>query len=76
MLEAGDLLVLFTDGVTEAEAPDGSMCGADWALDVVREHAHLGPAEILEALCDAVRAFASGADQHDDVTAVVCRARD
>jgi PAS domain-containing protein len=30
------LLVLPTDGVTEAEAADGGMCGACWALDVVR----------------------------------------
>jgi sigma-B regulation protein RsbU (phosphoserine phosphatase) len=75
-LERGDLLVLFTDGVTEAEAPDGSMCGADWALDVVRRHSDRRPAEILEALCDAIRTFASGAEQHDDVTAIVGRVRD
>jgi sigma-B regulation protein RsbU (phosphoserine phosphatase) len=74
-LEPGDLLVLFTDGVTEAEAPDGSMCGAEWALDVVRAHAHRSAAEILDALCDAITAFAGGAAQHDDVTAIVCRVR-
>jgi sigma-B regulation protein RsbU (phosphoserine phosphatase) len=72
-LERGDLLVLFTDGVTEAEAPDGTMCGAEWALDVVRAHAHRSSADILEALCDAVKRFAGGSDQHDDVTAIVCR---
>ena len=72
-LERGDLLVLFTDGVTEAEAPDGTMCGAEWALDVVRAHAHRDSAGILEALCEAVKRFADGAAQHDDVTAVVCR---
>jgi phosphoserine phosphatase RsbU/P len=75
-LECGDLLVLFTDGVTEAEAPDGTMSGAEWALDVVRAHAHRSSAEILEALCDAVKLFADGSAQHDDVTAVVCRVRD
>jgi sigma-B regulation protein RsbU (phosphoserine phosphatase) len=72
-LDCGDLLVLFTDGVTEAEAPDGTMCGAEWALDVVRAHAHRSSAEILEALCDEIKAFADGATQHDDVTAIVCR---
>jgi sigma-B regulation protein RsbU (phosphoserine phosphatase) len=72
-LECGDLLVLFTDGVTEAEAPDGTMSGAEWALDVVRAHAHRSSADILEALCDAVKRFAGGSDQHDDVTAIVCR---
>ena len=75
-LECGDLLVLFTDGVTEAEAPDGAMSGAEWALDVVRAHALRSSAEILEALCDAVKRFADGSAQHDDVTAIVCRVRD
>jgi sigma-B regulation protein RsbU (phosphoserine phosphatase) len=72
-LQCGDLLVLFTDGVTEAEAPDGTMCGAEWALDVIREHLHGSPAEMLDAIGDAVRVFADGSDQHDDVTAIVCR---
>jgi sigma-B regulation protein RsbU (phosphoserine phosphatase) len=75
-LERGDLLVLFTDGVTEAEAPDGTMCGAEWALDVVRAHAHRSSAEILDALYDAIKAFADGAAHHDDVTAIICRVRD
>ncbi len=75
-LQCGDLLVLFTDGVTEAEAPDGTMCGAEWALEVIREHLYGRPAEMLEALGDAVRVFADGSDQHDDVTAIVCRVLD
>ena len=72
-LQCGDVLALFTDGVTEAEAPDGAMCGAEWALDLVRSSAHRSSAEILHTLCDAVRAFAEGHPQQDDVTAVVCR---
>jgi phosphoserine phosphatase RsbU/P len=75
-LQPGDLLVLFTDGVTEAEAPDGTMCGAEWALDVVRASADRSAAEILEVLCQAVKGFVDGADQQDDVTAVVCRVED
>ena len=75
-LESGDLIVLFTDGVTEAEAPDGTMSGAGWALDVVRANAHRRSAEILDALCGAVKDFSACAAQHDDVTAVVCRVGD
>ena len=72
-LEPGDLLVLFTDGVTEAEAPDGTMCGAEWALDVVRARRHLSSAEILDALSEAVRSIAGDRPQQDDLTAIVCR---
>jgi len=75
-LQCGDMLVLFTDGVTEAEAPDGTMCGAEWALDVVRSCADRCSAEILDTLCEAVQAFVEGHPQQDDVTAVVCRVGD
>jgi sigma-B regulation protein RsbU (phosphoserine phosphatase) len=74
-LEHGDLLVLFTDGVTEAASPDGTMCGADWALEVVRAHSDRHPEEILGALCKAVAEFSGGAGAGDDVTAMVCRVR-
>jgi sigma-B regulation protein RsbU (phosphoserine phosphatase) len=74
-LEAGDTLVLFTDGVTEAQAPEGTMWSPERALDVVRAARDRSAAEILEALCQAVTAFADGGSPHDDVTAVVCRVR-
>ena len=73
-LQQGDLLVLFTDGVTEAATADGRICGPEWALDVVRARAHLASAVILDALCEAVRSLTGDAAQQDDVTAIVCRA--
>jgi phosphoserine phosphatase RsbU/P len=75
-LQRGDLIVMFTDGVTEAQASDGSMCDAEWALDVVRERVHLSPVEILDALCEAVREVTAMTSQQDDVTAIVCRVGD
>jgi len=75
-LECGDLIVLFTDGVTEAEASDGRMYGAEWALDVVRARAHFTSAEILDALAEAIRALTGEGSQQDDITAIVCRIRD
>jgi sigma-B regulation protein RsbU (phosphoserine phosphatase) len=75
-LQCGDLLVLFTDGVTEAEGPDGTMYGAEFALDVVRSCADRCSAEILDRLCEAIRGFVEGHPQQDDITAVVCRVGD
>ena len=72
-LQQGDLLALFTDGVTEAQDSNGTMCGAEWALDVVRARAHLASAEILDALCEAVRSITGERAQQDDLTAIVCR---
>jgi PAS domain S-box-containing protein len=72
-LERGDVLALFTDGVTEAQASDGRMCGPEWALEVVRSRAHRSSIEILDGLCEAIRAFIGEGSQQDDITAVVCR---
>ena len=75
-LECGDLLVLFTDGVTEAEAPDGAMSGAEWALDVVRAHAHRSSAGSSTRSATPSSGSPMRSAQHDDVTAIVCRVRD
>jgi len=72
-LRRGDLLALFTDGVTEAETSDGRVCGPEWALDVVRSRAHLSSVEILDALCESIRSIIGEGTQQDDVTAIVCR---
>ncbi len=71
-LDPGDLLALFTDGVTEAQDGGGTMCGAGWALDIVRAHAHLTSTGILDALCEAIRSITGERQQQDDITAIVC----
>jgi sigma-B regulation protein RsbU (phosphoserine phosphatase) len=73
-LEPGDVVVLVTDGMTELWSPNGDMCGADFVLEVVRGHGHESAAAIVDGLCEAARAFADGALQGDDATAVVCKA--
>ena len=72
-LDPGDLILLFTDGITEAVSRDGRPFGLARALDVVRAHRHEHPSEITEALFHAVREF-SGQPPTDDITAVVIRA--
>jgi sigma-B regulation protein RsbU (phosphoserine phosphatase) len=71
-LDPGDLLALFTDGVTEAQDGADTMCGAGWALDIVRAHAHLPSAGILDALCEAIRSITGARPQQDDITAIIC----
>lgn len=73
MLEPGDLLALLTDGVTEAEAPDGRIFGAEGALQVVAAHRAEPASCIVEHLRDAVRDFSGEAVQPDDVTIVICK---
>ena len=69
----GDLLLLFTDGVTETFSPAGSLFGIERMLSVVRAHRHEGPGEILQALYRAVGDFSGNASPLDDVTAVIIK---
>jgi sigma-B regulation protein RsbU (phosphoserine phosphatase) len=72
-LEPGDLLVLFSDGVTEALDAAGEEFGEERLLACLEANRHCGPQEMLERVLAAVRAFTAGAPQHDDVTALVLR---
>lgn len=68
-----DTLVLFTDGVTEAERPDGEMFD-EWRLvDLVRENADLGPSELRKLIESEIRAFTGDAEQSDDITLICAR---
>lgn len=72
-LEPGDTLILMTDGITESQAPDGSLLGAEGALRLVRAHLTGSAQQILEGLVAGARAFADGGHQTDDLTAIICK---
>ena len=72
-LESGDLVVLLTDGIEEAAAPDETLFGIDRAMEVIRAHRMEPPREIVKALYEAVQAFAGKGPQLDDVTAIIIR---
>src|SRR5262245_50681196 len=72
-LEPGDLLLLLTDGIVEACAPDGTFFGAQRAVDIVRVYRRDPAARIVENLYQAVRAFTHAGPQADDITAIVVK---
>lgn len=72
-IRPGDLIVLFTDGVTEAMDQDGEMFGDEALARVVRAHAALDAAAIRERVVRDVKAFVGEAEPHDDMTLVVLR---
>lgn len=71
--EPGDLVVLFTDGVTESSAESGEEFGAERALAFVRSHRDAPARALADGLCRAARAHAQHAPQTDDMTVLVCR---
>ncbi len=72
-LRSGDLLIFYTDGVTEAENRDGGMFGEGRLYAVIDAAAGRSANEVAEAIRDAVAAFAGEAPQFDDITVVVLR---
>jgi phosphoserine phosphatase RsbU/P len=72
-LAPGDMLVLYTDGVTEAENAEGEEFGASRLLATLGGNSQLPVASLLQAVVEAVQQFSSGSDQQDDITLVIAR---
>jgi sigma-B regulation protein RsbU (phosphoserine phosphatase) len=72
-LAPGDTLVLYTDGVTEAENAEGEEFGASHLLNTLKSHAHLPVDPLLQAVVAAVQQFSGGSEQQDDITLVIAR---
>ena len=72
-LGPGDLLVLYTDGITEAANPDDDEFGLDRLVALVRSVASRPLAEIEGAIGEGLAAFAAGVPFHDDRTVVLLR---
>jgi sigma-B regulation protein RsbU (phosphoserine phosphatase) len=75
VLEAGDLLVLYTDGMSEAENPGEEEWGEEALIRAARGCAGLAPKEMIASIMTAADGFANGAPQHDDMTLVIARVR-
>jgi sigma-B regulation protein RsbU (phosphoserine phosphatase) len=64
----GDTLVLFTDGVTEAEARDGSLFGVERLTELLADAPDGDPAALVQRIVDTVATHASGFHASDDLT--------
>jgi serine phosphatase RsbU (regulator of sigma subunit) len=73
-LQPGNVLVIYTDGVTEANDEHHNEFGEARLIDIVRQNARRSPAEIITAIQTGVQKFSVG-EQFDDLTLVVTRSR-
>jgi len=64
----GSLMLIYTDGVTEAVNPQGEFFGDERLLATVRSSDGAGPNRTCEAVWGALQAYQAGASQEDDVT--------
>jgi sigma-B regulation protein RsbU (phosphoserine phosphatase) len=73
-LNSGDILIAYSDGVTEPENEFGEF-GEDRLLEIVRRHRHLPLEAISEQVMQSLRSWIGGQEQPDDITLVLARQR-
>lgn len=72
-LESGDVLMLYTDGVSEAHNPAEEEFGEERLKDVLRRYGHLPAEQMSEAILGDLQQWMSDAPQHDDLTFVLMK---
>lgn len=73
VLNPGDLLVCYTDGVTEPENAYGDEFGEQRLIELVHKHYHQDNHEIIRIILDAVRGWTGVPELHDDMTLLLAR---
>jgi sigma-B regulation protein RsbU (phosphoserine phosphatase) len=72
-LQPGDMLVLYSDGVTEANNPDFEQFDEERLIAVLKAHRRDPPATIVEGVKKALIEFCAGAPQADDITLLIAK---
>jgi serine phosphatase RsbU (regulator of sigma subunit) len=72
-LFAGDILALYTDGVTESFNEADQEFGEEGVLSSLNRHRNLCPVDMVQAILEDVQHFGSSKEQHDDITLLVAR---
>ena len=72
-LSTGDVIVLYTDGITEAMNDESDLFGDARLSRIVEEHGHLESGELRERILREIEAFVGSAHQHDDMTMILMK---
>jgi phosphoserine phosphatase RsbU/P len=72
-LRSGDLLVCFTDGITEPENEYGEMFGEERLVDLIAKNSHRNEEQIIEMVLASVRQWTSSEELQDDMTIMLAR---
>ncbi|MBN2324193.1 MAG: SpoIIE family protein phosphatase [Spirochaetes bacterium] len=75
-LNKGDLLFVYTDGITEAMNSRREEYGEARLLDAIKRYSSLSTVECAEAVMDDIKSFTGGTPQSDDITFIVIRNRE
>ncbi|MEO1430543.1 MAG: SpoIIE family protein phosphatase [Cyanobacteria bacterium J06633_8] len=75
-LDVGDVAVLFTDGITEAEDLHKNLYGIERLCEVIKQNRHLSATEIKDAVIEDVRSHIGLQEVFDDITLLVLKQKD
>jgi sigma-B regulation protein RsbU (phosphoserine phosphatase) len=70
-LDKGDILVVYSDGLTDAQNPREEMYGEKRLLDIIRQQAPSGSSALELSVLNAIGEFTQGTPQTDDITFVI-----
>lgn len=73
ILEPGDLLMAYTDGITEPENAYGEMFGEERLMDLLIKFQGFDANEIIARIAESVEEWTSSSEQQDDMTTIVAR---
>lgn len=73
-LQPGDVLLLYTDGITEAANQHGALWGEERLAEIIRRNSGASAEQILQAILKALGEHTNGAPLADDVTLVISKA--
>ena len=72
-LNGGDVLVLYTDGVTDASNQQEDFFGEERFFQLVKENCSLSAQELIDKIYSGITDFSAGAPQFDDITMIVLK---
>ncbi len=73
LLGKGDIVFFYTDGITEAENPEGDFFGTQRLCELLTTHAKVAPNELIGIIVEKLQAFCQSKTFHDDVAMVVMK---
>ena len=71
VMNSGDLILLYTDGLTEAENPAGEFFGIEPVCEILHQHASHSPQVIIEIIINQLKQFCQSKSFKDDVTLMI-----
>jgi len=70
-MKPGDVLLAYSDGLTEAENPQGEMLGEEGVKKVILAHAPAGSQQLEQKLLETIQNFTAGRSLTDDITLII-----